>query len=113
MVKRWSKGGQKVVPRTLAIRKDLCPNLNRDSSPLLIPPPSGREVLTIRDRRQLNQELWRLMDKCPMPTMYEALQIACAKLLLPLEAARNAAIAAGLEDAIKKRTVRKPVRAAV
>ena len=109
----WSKGGQKVVVSTTAIRKDLNQDLKRDSSPLLVPPLSAGHSLTVRDRRRLNEEIWLLMDKDPKTSLEEALRIACARLLLPLEAAQKAAILAGLEDAIKKPTARKPVQAAI
>jgi hypothetical protein len=85
-----------------------------ESNTPLTPLPSRRsELLTVRDRRRLDREVWRLMDMHKEITLAEALEIACAELMLPVEAARNAVIAAGLKDALRERepAMRKPVKA--
>jgi uncharacterized protein YdaU (DUF1376 family) len=78
---------------------------NTKPNPPISPPPprnGSNGILTVRDRRRLNEEIWRLMDKnCAMP-LEEALQTACAELLLPIESARAAVDQAGMGDGLKK-----------
>lgn len=67
----------------------------------LTPLPPKSVGITVRDRRRLNEEIWRLMDKnCSMP-FEEALQTACAELLLPLDEAKQIVSEAGLKDALR------------
>jgi Helix-turn-helix domain len=86
-------------------------------------PPSqgGDALLTVRDRRHLNAEVYALMgshldnvghqryvDGKPVAPMdfADAVETACARLMLPLQAAWDVIRAAGLGDA------RKPMQAA-
>jgi hypothetical protein len=85
----------------IAIRKDLNPDQNRN--PPSPPLKKGGTSLTVRDRRRLNDEIWRLMDNRPTMQLGEALETACAELLIPLDQAWAAAEASGFGEAQKKR----------
>ena len=66
-------------------------------------PPSPRGApLTVRDRRRLNEELWRLMDRHPKMELEEAIETASAELLIPLDQAWAAVKASGLGEARRK-----------
>jgi hypothetical protein len=71
----------------------------------LIPPLRGGK-LTVRQLRQLNDEIFRVMED-PQVELESAVETACARLLLPLELAWEAVRAAGLGE-VKK----QPQRAA-
>ena len=58
--------------------------------------------LTVRDRRRLNEEIWRLMEKNAAMPIEEAMETACAELLLPLAAAKRAMAESGMSDALKR-----------
>lgn len=65
-----------------------------------IPPPSNG-CITVRDRRRLNEEIYRLQDlNCAM-TFEEALETACARLMLPLDIAKELVNNSGMGDALK------------
>lgn len=80
-------------------------------------PPSPERVLTVRDRRHLNERIHALMSKHldsfghpayqdgqrVQPVDFpEAVSLACAQLLIPVDAAWDSIRAAGLGDAQKK-----------
>ena len=78
-------------------------DLPKSKTPL--PPFSRGAPLTVRDRRHLNQEICRLMEN-PAVQLAEAVETACAELLIPLEQAWAVVDACGLGEARKKRAQR-------
>ena len=66
----------------------------------------GGTLLTRRDRKRLNDEIWWLQDNHPTVQLEEAVQIACAKTLISLDQAWATLETCGLGEARKKRAQR-------
>jgi uncharacterized protein YdaU (DUF1376 family) len=80
-------------------------HINTKPTPPIIPPspPGGNGKLTVRDRRRLNDEIWRLMEAHPEMPLEEAMETACAEMLISIESARAAISEAGMEDALRRK----------
>ena len=62
------------------------------------PPSNGKsKILSTRDRRRLNEELFRLMYNNGLLKFDDALATACARLLIPVADAILTVEACGLE----------------
>ena len=91
------KGGQKDGRTSNAIRKEREPEREQRTHPY--PPSPGGNLLTVRDRRHLNAEIYQAMQGNKL-TFEDAVKAACARLLIPLEAAWEVIRNAGLGDAL-------------
>jgi hypothetical protein len=65
------------------------------------PNPPFQESLTVRDRRHLNAEIYAIMQEQTID-FKTALEVACARLLIPVASAWELVGAAGLGDARKE-----------
>ncbi len=92
------KGGRKDGQNGRAIRKEE-PEPEREHSTHPNPPFQGGNILTVRDRRHLNSEIFAIMQGNKIG-FQDALKTACARLLIPLEAAQRVVTEAGLGDAL-------------
>jgi len=101
--KGGQKDGREDGQNGRAIRNERELELKRELSTPPDPPLPPGKGLTVRDRRKLNEEIWRLMEKHPAMQMREALETACAELLFPINAAVAAIEEAGMKDALSLR----------
>jgi hypothetical protein len=101
--KDGSKDGREDGQNGHAIRKERELEPKRELSTPPDPPLPPGKGLTVRDRRRLNEEIWRLMDKHPQMQIREALETACAEMLLPISAGVAALEEAGMKDALSMR----------